>query len=36
VRFVYLAGTVLMIMLFVVVFYGDIARLIGGKGFPGL
>jgi regulator of sigma E protease len=36
VRFVYLAGTVLMIMLFVVVFYGDIARLISGKGFPGL
>jgi regulator of sigma E protease len=36
VRFVYLAGTLLMIMLFVVVFYGDIARLISGKGFPGL
>jgi regulator of sigma E protease len=36
VRFVYLAGTVLMMMLFVVVFYGDIARLISGKGFPGL
>jgi regulator of sigma E protease len=36
VRFVYLAGTALMIMLFVVVFYGDIARLISGKGFPGL
>jgi regulator of sigma E protease len=36
VRFVYLAGTVLMIMLFVVVFYGDIARLISGEGFPGL
>ncbi len=36
VRFVYLAGTALMIMLFVVVFYGDIARIITGKGFPGL
>jgi regulator of sigma E protease len=33
VRFVYLAGTVLMIMLFVVVFYSDIARLIRGGGF---
>jgi len=36
VRFVYLVGTALMIMLFVVVFYGDIARIITGKGFPGL
>lgn len=36
VRFVYLAGTALMIMLFVLVFYGDIARIISGKGFPGL
>jgi regulator of sigma E protease len=36
VRFVYIAGTALMILLFVVVFYGDIARLISGEGFPGL
>ena len=36
VRFVYLVGTVLMIMLFVVVFYSDIARIISGEGFPGL
>jgi regulator of sigma E protease len=36
VRFVYMAGTALMILLFVVVFYGDIARLISGEGFPGL
>ncbi len=36
VRFVYLVGTVLMVMLFVGVFYSDIARIISGKGFPGL
>lgn len=36
VRFVYLAGTVLMVMLFVVVFYSDIARIISGEGFSGL
>jgi regulator of sigma E protease len=36
VRYVYIAGTALMIMLFVLVFYGDIARLISGEGFPGL
>jgi len=36
VRFVYLVGTVLMVLLFVAVFYGDIARIISGEGFPGL
>ncbi len=36
VRYVYLVGMALMIMLFVAVFYGDIARLIRGEGFPGL
>ena len=36
VRYVYLVGMVLMLMLFVVVFYGDIARIISGEGFPGL
>ncbi len=36
VRFVYLVGTVLMVMLFVGVFYSDIARIISGEGFPGL
>jgi len=36
VRYVYLVGMVLMLMLFVAVFYGDIARLIRGEGFPGL
>lgn len=36
VRFVYLVGTVLMIMLFVGVFYSDIARIISGEGFAGL
>jgi regulator of sigma E protease len=36
VRYVYLVGMVLMIMLFVLVFYGDIARIINGEGFPGL
>jgi regulator of sigma E protease len=32
----YYVGWVFMIMLFVVVFYSDIARIISGKGFPGL
>lgn len=36
VRLVYLAGTVLMVMLFVIVFYSDIVRIIRGEGFPGL
>jgi regulator of sigma E protease len=36
VRATYYVGWALMIMLFVVVFYSDIARVISGKGFPGL
>ncbi len=36
VRLVYLVGTVLMLMLFVIVFYSDIVRIIRGEGFPGL
>lgn len=36
VRFVYLVGTVLMVMLFVGVFYSDISRIISGEGFAGL
>ena len=36
VRYVYIVGMVFMLMLFVVVFYGDIARIISGKGFAGL
>lgn len=36
VRFVYITGTVLIIMLSVLVFYSDIIRIISGKGFPGL
>ena len=36
VRFVYLVGTVLMVLLFVGVFYADISRIISGEGFAGL
>lgn len=36
VRMAYFIGTALMILLFVLVFYGDIARIISGEGFPGL
>ncbi len=36
VRFVYFVGTALMLMLFVVVFYSDIARIIRGEDFTGL
>ena len=36
VRYVYIAGTALMIVLFVVVFYNDIYSAITGKAIPGL
>ncbi len=36
VRYVYIAGTALMILLFVLVFYNDIYNAITGKAIPGL